>query len=61
MRGGADETLDYLGLLCAMKTGPFEIAVFRYVSLAGKGAESDEGIEVFGRTEGVHHQAGLVQ
>lgn len=26
-------------------------------SLPGNGAESDESIEVFGRAEGVHHQA----
>ena len=45
-------------LLCPPQTGPFEAEVFRYVFLAGRGAESDESIVVHGRAESVHHQAG---
>ena len=40
------------------QTGPFEAGVFRYAFLAGRGAESHEGEQVFGRPKGVHHQAG---
>lgn len=36
-------------MLCPLRTGPFEAGVFGYASLAGRGAEDDEGIEVFGR------------
>ncbi|RWR05746.1 transposase [Sinirhodobacter populi] len=31
-------------LLCPLETGSFETGVFGYVSLAGRGAENDEGI-----------------
>src|SRR6056297_2122998 len=45
-------------LIFAPQTEPFEAGVFRYGFPAGRGAESHESIEVFGRAEGVHHQAG---
>ncbi|MGO7237544.1 hypothetical protein ACCS73_34205, partial [Rhizobium brockwellii] len=39
-------------------TGPFLVRVFRCIFQAGKGTEDDESIAVFGRTEGVHFEAG---
>jgi len=45
-------------MLCPLRTGPLEAGVFRYVFLAGRGAESHEGIEVHGGAEGVHPEAG---
>ena len=35
-------------MLCPLRTGPLEAGVFRYVFLAGRGADSHEGIEVHG-------------
>lgn len=47
-----------LPLLCSLKTGSFGTGVFRdNVPWLG-GAEDDEGIEVFGRAEGVYPEAG---
>ena len=40
-------------LLCPLETGPFETGVFGYPSLAGRGAENDEGIEVHRGAEAV--------
>lgn len=41
-----------------LRTGPFEAGVFGYAFLARRGVEGDEGIEVFGRAEGVRAEAG---
>jgi hypothetical protein len=40
------ESASVVALLCPLKTGPFAAGVFGYASLAGRGAEKDEGIEV---------------
>jgi len=45
-------------VICSPETPPFEARVFRSVLEAGKRTEDDEGIEVHGRAEGVHHPAG---
>lgn len=36
-------------MICCPRTGPFEAGVFRYAFPAGRGAESHEGEQVFGR------------
>jgi hypothetical protein len=46
------------GLICSPQTGPFLGRVFRAILSWLGGAENDEGIEVFGRAEGVHPEAG---
>jgi putative transposase len=45
-------------VICSRKTGSFETGVFRAKLPWLEGAESDEGIEVFGRPDGVHSEAG---
>ena len=45
-----------VALICDLKTGPFLARVFRIDSRLG-GAKNDEGLEVFGRPEGVHSEA----
>jgi len=45
-------------LLCPLKTGLFAVGVFRGIFPAGRRSGSDEGIEVFGRPEGVYSEAG---
>ncbi len=45
-------------LLCPPKTGSFLIGVFCARFPVGNRSESDEGIEVFGRTEGVYPETG---
>jgi putative transposase len=45
-------------LVCPLKTGSFGTGVFRGNLPWLGGAEDDEGIEVFGRAEGVHPEAG---
>ena len=47
-----------MGLLCALKTGSFDVGVFRGIFLAGRRSGRDEGIEVFRRPEGVYSEAG---
>lgn len=44
-------------MLCPLKPGPFATGVLRYISLAGRGAESYESIEVHGGAEGLHSEA----
>ena len=41
-----------LEVICPLETGPFEAGVFRYVFLTGRGAESDESEQFFGRAKG---------
>ncbi len=48
----------YGSLICSRQTPSFEARVFRYVPEAGERTEDDEGIEVHGRAEGVHHPTG---
>ena len=45
-------------MICFLKTGPFGIGIFRVFSLGLGGTRDDEGIEIFGRAEGVHIEAG---
>ena len=44
-------------MLRSLKTGPFRSGVFRASFPGWAGAENDEGIEVFGRAEGIHIEA----
>ena len=53
-----DMSADRLPLICFLKTGPFGIGIFRVFSLGLGGTRDDEGIEIFGRAEGVHIEAG---
>ena len=46
-----------LKLLCSLKTVQFEMEYSRSRPLAG-GSEDDEGIEVFGRAEGINLKQG---
>ena len=45
-------------LICSPKIGPFGVRVFRGIFPRLGGAEDDEGLEVLGRAEGVHSEAG---
>jgi putative transposase len=45
-------------LICSAKTGPFRVRVFRGIFPWLGGAEDDEGLEVLGRAESVHSEAG---
>ncbi len=45
-------------MLCPLKTGSFGTGVFRGSIPRLGGTEDDEGIEVFGRAEAVHFEAG---
>lgn len=45
-------------LICSHETPPIEVRVFRHIPLAGERTENDEGIEIHGRADGVHHPAG---
>ena len=44
-------------VICSQKTGSFEVGVFRAKLPWLGGVESDEGIEFFGRAEGVYFEA----
>ena len=45
-------------VICDRKTGSFLVKVSRDDSPGWEERRSDEGIEVFGRAEGIHSQAG---
>jgi hypothetical protein len=45
-------------LICSPQTGPFLGRVFRAIFPWLEGAETYEDIGIFGRTEGVHFEAG---
>jgi hypothetical protein len=45
-------------MICSPKIGPFRVRVFRGIFPWLGGAEDDEGLEVLGRAESVHFEAG---
>ena len=45
-------------MTCCLKTEPFGIGVLRVFSLRMGGTGDNEGLKIFGRTEGVHIEAG---